>query len=143
MTQNKVNISSLRNRIMVAKNDCQGHYKKVLCVCSAGALRSPTLAEVLSQPPYNFNTRAVGSATAFALIPIEPVHIIWAEDIIVFSDDAKDAVTQLISSINECSTFEFKRTVHFFDVPDYYNFRDPELVSILKQKCEETYGRMS
>lgn len=137
------NFVSFRNRTMVAKNDCQGNFKKVLCVCSAGVLRSPTLAEVLSQPPYNFNTRAVGSATEFALIPIDPVHVIWADDIIVFSDDAFASVLNIIESLNEGSSVPFHRKITLFNVPDYYNFRDPELVSILKQKCEELYGRLS
>lgn len=49
------------NRIANASNKFQGSYKRVLCVCSAGLLRSPTAALVLSKDPYNFNTRACGA----------------------------------------------------------------------------------
>ena len=58
-----------RNRLHNATNPYQGSYKKVLCVCSAGMLRAPTAAVVLSRPPYDFNTRAVGTDLGTALIP--------------------------------------------------------------------------
>lgn len=35
-----------------ARNSYQGDYRKVLCVCAGGRLRSPTAAVVLSQAPY-------------------------------------------------------------------------------------------
>ena len=57
----------LMNRLANSSNRYQGEYKRVLCVCSAGLLRSPTAALVLSQEPYNFNTRAAGLDEAFAL----------------------------------------------------------------------------
>ena len=50
----------LMNRIANSTNPFQKDYKRVLCVCSAGLLRSPTAAYVLSQAPYNYNTRAAG-----------------------------------------------------------------------------------
>ena len=67
-----------RNRLGNVSNGFQGKFRRVLCVCSAGLLRSPTLAEILSQPPYNFNTRAVGIAKEFALIPIDMAHAAWS-----------------------------------------------------------------
>ena len=53
---------SLMNRLGNSKNPYQGDFKKVLCVCSAGLLRSPTAAWVLSNAPFNFNTREIGRA---------------------------------------------------------------------------------
>ena len=50
-------MSIYRNRLSNVNNRFQGNFKRVLYVCSAGLLRSPTLAEILSQAPYNFNTR--------------------------------------------------------------------------------------
>ena len=50
----------------VHSNEYQGDYKRVLTVCSANMLRSPTIAHVLSAEPYNFNTRSAGTA-GFAL----------------------------------------------------------------------------
>jgi len=62
---------SLRNRIHNSSNPYQGKFKRVLCVCSAGLLRSPTTAFVLSQEPYNYNTRAAGIVDDYALVPVD------------------------------------------------------------------------
>src|SRR5258708_32622248 len=77
---------TLMNRLGNITNRFQGKYKKVLCVCSAGLLRSPTAAFVLSQEPYNFNTRAVGIEEEFALIPIDRVVVEWADEIVCMQD---------------------------------------------------------
>lgn len=68
------------NRIFNSGNPNQGDYKRMLCVCSAGLLRSPTTAYVLSQAPYNYNTRAAGLVADFALIPVDEVLLRWAEE---------------------------------------------------------------
>ncbi len=70
------------NRMHNAGNLHQGQYKKVLCVCSAGLLRSPTTAVVLSKEPYNFNTRAAGCVPDYALIKVDAVLIHWADEIV-------------------------------------------------------------
>ena len=64
---------SLMNRLANTHNHYQGDAKRVLCVCSAGLLRSPTAAFVLSQEPFGFNTRAAGIAEDFALIVVDDV----------------------------------------------------------------------
>ncbi len=50
----------IRSAMEVSQNPYQGKYKRVLCVCSAGVLRSATTAVVLSKEPFNFNTRSAG-----------------------------------------------------------------------------------
>lgn len=61
-------------RGQIAQNPYQGQYKRVLCVCSGGILRSPTAAWVFSNEPYSFNTRAAGTES-FALIRLDPALI--------------------------------------------------------------------
>jgi len=39
------------NRIFSNIDDIEGDYKRVLCVCSAGLLRSPTMAWVFGKEP--------------------------------------------------------------------------------------------
>ena len=119
---------STRNRLANAKNEYQGKSKKVLCVCSAGLLRSPTLAWVLSQPPYNYNTRAAGISKEYALIPVDDVLIHWADTIISVEPYVE---TQLLESFNT----EQKELI-CLDVPDMYGYRDQELVSIIREQCE-------
>lgn len=75
------------NRLDNARNEFQGEYKRVLCVCSAGLLRSPTTAVVLSSEPYNFNTRAAGLVREFALVPVDKVLLFWADEIVCMTAD--------------------------------------------------------
>lgn len=58
-------------------NAAQGTFKKVLCVCSVNCLRSPTAAWVLSNPPFNFNTRSAGLDTGLAIVPVTETLLEW------------------------------------------------------------------
>ena len=72
---------SVNRKIMgygIYSNSYQGDYKRVLTVCSANMLRSPTMAHVLSAEPYNFNTRSAGIA-GFALIPVTEELLSWVD----------------------------------------------------------------
>src|SRR4051812_12492152 len=109
---------SYLNRLGNIKNPYQGNGKKVLCVCSAGLLRSPTIAFVASNPPFNFNTRAVGTSQEYALIPIEDVHVAWAEEIICASDDQVPVVTALLKKLSEDFGETISKPVHCLNIPD-------------------------
>lgn len=110
----------MNNRKHNAHNPNQGDFKKILCVCSAGLLRSPTLAFVLSNEGYN--TRAVGSSQTFALIPIDDVHVHWADEIVFVN---KENYQEAKSIVN----LEGKR-VFVLDIPDIYPFRHERLQEI-------------
>ena len=70
------------NRLGTCHNRFQGDMKKVLCVCSAGLLRSPTAAVVL-QREFGYNTRAAGLTKEYALIPVDDVLLEWADEVVV------------------------------------------------------------
>lgn len=72
----------MNNRLHNCTNPYQGKTKKVLCVCSAGLLRSPTAAVVLNRE-YGYNTRACGVDKGHALIPFDDVLAHWADEIVV------------------------------------------------------------
>lgn len=130
-----------RNRVANLGNPYQGSSKKVLCVCSAGLLRSPTLAWVLSNPPFNFNTRACGTSTEYALIPLEAGLVMWADEIVVMEEYQQQIVHALQHNIVE----EFEHTykpVRVFEVPDNFGFRHPTLVQLLTEKALETFGEV-
>ena len=121
------------NRLYNMKNPNQGEAKKVLCVCSAGLLRSPTLAWILSNDPFNYNTRAAGTASDYALIVLDEVQLQWA-DAVVFVDDGNYNVAcydhkELLDNM-EC---------HVLEIPDIYPFRHPKLVEIATQQLKETF----
>lgn len=132
-----------RNRLANVHNKFQGHFPRVLCVCSAGMLRSPTLAYVLSLPPFMYNTRAVGTDAEFALIPIDLAHVAWADQIVVMDEHQRSVVEQLQDELEQQSIgYELynRSRIVVMDVPDQYGYRDPTLVEILTEKCYEVFG---
>jgi predicted protein tyrosine phosphatase len=121
------------NRLHNMRNPYQGDAKKVLCVCSAGLLRSPTLAWILSNEPFNCNTRAVGTSSEYALIVLDEVQLQWA-DAVVFVDEynfisAKFKHEELIVNMEH----------HVLDIPDVYEFRHPKLVEISTEQLKEAF----
>ena len=116
-----------RNRLHNANNEAQGAFTRVLCVCSAGLLRSPTLAWVLSQDPYNFNTRAVGMVDDYALVPIDEVHVAWA-DKIVFAEMSHFMHFKALFP----ETPNVDKIV--LALPDIYEYRDPKLVQLAREQ---------
>lgn len=121
------------NRLHNMRNPNQGDNKKVLCVCSAGLLRSPTLAWILSNEPFNFNTRAVGTSTEYALIVLDEVQLQWA-DAVVFVDDGNYRVAcydhkELLDNM-EC---------HVLKIPDIYEYRHPKLVEAATKQLKEVF----
>ena len=121
------------NRLGNCKNSNQGTFKKVLCVCSAGLLRSPTAAWVLSQEPYNFNTRAAGAVEDFALIPVDEVLLTWAELVVCMSPSHADIVRELLDALK----LYYPPRVICLDIPDQFCYRDPELVELIKKRYDE------
>lgn len=116
------------NRLHTSQHPCQGEFKKVLCVCSAGINRSPTAALVLSGPPFNFNTRAAGVHSQWCLIPIDEVLAWWADEIVFMEAHLQDPIKHLIPQ--ETQTFTL-------DIPDNYMYRDEELQRIIVAKYKE------
>lgn len=125
------------NRLHNSTNPYQGSYKKVLCVCSAGLLRSPTAAWLLSQPPYNFNTRAVGVSVEYALIPICVVTMNWCDEIVVMDENQRDRVVDMFH--DKVLHFKNKKFV-VLDVEDRYPYRSPELLALIKKRYDERSG---
>lgn len=105
-------------------------YKRVLCVCSAGLLRSPTAAVVLSQAPYNYNTRACGLSTEFALIPFDEVLANWADEIVCMEPSQQDKISDL------CAAWGISRVITCLDIEDNYAYRDEKLMQLIKYKYE-------
>lgn len=118
----------LMNRLANCSNKYQGRYKRVLCVCSAGLLRSPTAAWVLSNEPYNFNTRAAGLAKEFALVPVDEVLLTWADEIVVF--EAKQA-EQIRSALVD------ETPIIVLGILDNFRYRDEELVSLIRKSYDK------
>lgn len=116
-------IEATRNQLTNIGNPFQGKDKRVLCVCSAGLLRSPTLANTLHSR-LGYNTRACGTARNFALVPISEALIHWADEIVFTDDDCKVYLDE-----DEKSELRMSGAVIYtLDLPDEYDYNDPALV---------------
>ena len=124
------------NRLANAKNPWQGNFKKVLCVCSAGLLRSPTIAWILSNKPYNCNTRACGISQEYALIPLDAALIYWADEIVCAHEDHYRAVKKAIED-NKFTVL--KKPIYTLDIEDEFKTRDPKLIKIIQSELERVY----
>lgn len=121
-------IKATRNQLSNTKNPYQGNAAKVLCVCSAGVLRSPTLANVLHDK-LKYNTRAVGSEKDYALIPVTEALVVWADEIVFVNHETFYTVER-----NYSKMLVGKRIV-ILDIPDDYSYGS----EILKEICYEQY----
>lgn len=101
-------------------------HRRVLCVCSAGMLRSATMAWVLSNWPYNFNTRACGTEE-FALVRLDSVLYAWADTVVFANHEHRDKAFNL---------FGKHKDFYVVGLEDNYTYRDPELVKLLEMKFE-------
>jgi predicted protein tyrosine phosphatase len=118
------------SRIGNCSNRHQGKYKKVLAVCSAGMLRSPTIAWVLSQDPYDYNCRAAGTESDYALIKLDDVLLTWADEIVCADTEHYSTV------MNRLQELGLQKRVLNLQLPDVYEYRNPKLVRIIQKKYD-------
>ena len=112
---------------VIYSNSFQGEYKRVLAVCSANMLRSPTIAHVLSAEPYNFNTRSAGTHS-FALIPVTQDLLMWADEIVCAETE------HAISVRNMLMKFDLDKPIVNLGIPDNYEYRDPKLIELIHSR---------
>jgi predicted protein tyrosine phosphatase len=111
----------------VHSNSYQGDYKRVLTVCSANMLRSPTMAHVLSSEPYNFNTRSAGTQF-YALIPVTEDLLMWADEVVCA--DTEHALYIRDKMIE----YMLDKPIIDLNIPDIYEYRNPELIELIKER---------
>lgn len=116
------------NRIGNSQNPYQGKDKRVLCICSAGLLRSPTAAYVL-QNKFGYNTRACGANSEFALIPVDEVLVHWADELVFMEQAHYDSVSSMYSLTN--------KNVAILNIPDRYERMNKELQDIILKQYDD------
>lgn len=119
------------NRLYNTKNPAQGMQKRVLCLCSAGLLRSPTVAWVLSNAPYDYNTRAAGVNLEYALIPVDQYLITWADEIVCVEPEIRDQFVEY--GVRESIDLTGKPVV-VLSIPDMYERRSAKLVAMIEKQ---------
>lgn len=122
-------IKGKRNQLANVGNRFQTQVKKVVVVCSAGLLRSPTAANAL-YVEYGFNTRAVGADKEFALIPLTQALIWWADELVFVNRDAFSMLDQEEKDEIECVGVKLV----FLNIEDDFDWMDATLrCEILEQ----------
>ena len=111
-------------RMNDSTNPNQGNARRILCVCSAGLLRSPTLAGELYKRGYN--TRAAG-VHDHALVEIDEVLLNWADTIIFVQSGLKNALSD--------DQLKGEHVIEL-NIPDKYQYRHPELVEIINKEID-------
>ena len=121
-------MSISNNRLANTKNIYQTDAKRVLCLCSAGLLRSPTIANAVHEK-FKYNTRAAGVSEEYALVYADQALCFWADEIVCAE---KDIANQLVDA-----WVRDKRIV-VLDLPDKYSWGDPELISLCLKQYEDS-----
>lgn len=114
----------------VHSNSFQGDYKRVLTVCSANMLRSPTMAHVLSADPYNFNTRSAGTEP-YALIPVTEDLLMWADEVVCADTE------HAIKVRNKMMDLDIDIPIINLEIEDIYEYRNVELIRLIKERYEQ------
>lgn len=113
-------------------NQYQGHYTRLLFVCSAGMLRSPTAAEVAIKLGYN--ARSCGSAE-YALIPISCNLIHWASKIFFMEEVNLLESVDRFNGDKETQSMLLDKAV-YWEIEDWHDFRDITLQNKVKELLE-------
>lgn len=118
-----------RNAQGVCFNYYQGEAKRVLTVCSASALRSPTAAVVLNQE-YGYNTKAAGVSLEYAIVPVTGRLLTWCDEAVVMEN------WQAHEIIGMLEIMHIDRPVVCLNIDDNYSYMQPELVELIKERYE-------
>ena len=125
---NKYFIQSTRNSMSNAHNPYQGKDIKVLCVCSAGLLRSATMMDILVKTG-KYNVRNCGTSMDYALIPLSSALLQWADKVVVVKEQV-DVVNKAIEDLDMVDSLD----VIVLDIPDIYCRNDPDLINIISNE---------
>lgn len=97
----------------------------VLFVCSRNQWRSPTAERVWRRHP-QLNVRSGGTSPS-ARHTVSDADIDWADVVIVMEQKHK---SRLVADFGDVLA---GKPVHVLDIPDEYQYMDPELVELLEQ----------
>ena len=129
-------LKSSMNALHNVTNPYQGKDKRVLCLCSAGCLRSPSCATIL-QNKYGYNTRSAG-VSDYALIPVNTALLKWADEIICVEQDVFDTLMNDLNKYEESNGERIElQNIIVLDIPDIYARMDAELQQLIIEQYEE------
>lgn len=108
---------------------------RLLFICSRNQWRSPT-AEAVYQNDPRVEVRSAG-VSASARRKVTQKLLLWADVVLVMEPEHKRRVREQFSDIADDLRIEV------LDIPDDYEFMDPELVSLIRERTEPWIERES
>ncbi|HXF41737.1 MAG TPA: phosphotyrosine protein phosphatase [Blastocatellia bacterium] len=108
---------------------------KVLFVCEANRLRSPTAETIFSGYP-GVEAKSAGLAKQ-ATVPVSAELLDWADLIFVMEKRHRNIIHSRFKEI-----YLRKRIICLY-IPDEFEFMDPELISVLEEKVTPYLDRSS
>jgi predicted protein tyrosine phosphatase len=103
--------------------------KKLLFICQVNRLRSRTAEELFKDNP-NYEIKSAG-VSKDAVQPITEELLEWADIIFVMEKTHRNKIRKLFPGIYK------RKNIECLYIPDEYDFMDPVLVTILKNKLEK------
>ena len=106
--------------------------RKLLFVCDANRLRSPTAEAIFSSYP-NLEVKSAGLSHE-ATVPLSLELLDWADVIFVMEKRHRNLIHSRFKDL-----YQRKRIICLY-IPDEFEFMDPELVQLLEERVTRQLG---
>ena len=100
---------------------------KVLVVCSQNKMRSPTAEAIYRRDP-RFTIRSAGLSKMSPRF-LSQGDLMWADVVLYMEKEHLERIKNIYPKVS------ILRSINL-DIPDEYQYMDPELIEILKEKIE-------
>ena len=97
---------------------------KLLFICNQNENRSKTAEEIFK---YKFETKSAG---LYNRNPVTERQLSWADKIIVMEDSQRSEIARRFPKQY------IQKQIISLEIPDIYNYKNPELIKILKSKSD-------
>jgi predicted protein tyrosine phosphatase len=106
---------------------------RVLFVCTVNRMRSATAYAIYKDDP-RFEVDSAGTDRTAAVV-LEEWHLEWADAIVVMEKYHRNAIRTKFPALYE------RKPIVCLYIPDEYDFMQPELIALLREKFEDVFRR--
>ena len=106
---------------------------RILFICTVNRMRSATAYEIYKDDP-RFEVDSAGTDIR-AATPLEEWHMEWADAIVVMEKMHRNTIRERFPQLYE------RKPIVCLYIEDIYDFMQPELVAILREKFEDVLRR--
>lgn len=103
----------------------------ILFVCSVNRMRSATAARIFASDE-RFYVDSAGTDKNAAVV-LEEESLEWADFVLVMEQSHRKKISQMFPALSKTSR------IISLNIPDNYDFMDPDLIDLLREKVEHVY----